>query len=278
MNQSISLWQRTLRRPHSSLRDRKVSRTRATRRIFRPMPRRKTGTRRLLRRLAAGTTMKNKFRRYVTANHKEITGRLKGGAKKRTVGQVPSEEPIPQTPCKRRYLANIVDDAVQDGWVKVLETGHVTPHKLSSIGQTTGKTLARQEARYVPAVTEFDNGEEEIVSFPEWDKREADAFNRIPSVPPVGISIEDEVALLFKSKAPHPCGARISNYEAYVLELKMEEMFRRVLDRLKYESPAQHRLLLTYFAGVRRGQPFSKKTSNKVAAIVEKLRRWAGQK
>lgn len=218
--------------------------------------------------------------------HPEISGRLKGGARKRTRGHVPLEDPvldvagkpILDAAGKPKYLANIVDDAVQAGWDKVLEagpSGDISPRKLSSIGQTTGKTLAREERRYAPAVTEYDDGEETVTPLAPWDKEIARAYPSVPCVPPLDISIEDEVRLLFKSKAPHPCGGRISDYESYVAELKLEEP-RKLLARLKRENPGQHRLLLTYFKGVRRGRPFSKTVSNRVAAIVEKLRRWAG--
>ncbi len=196
-----------------------------------------------------------------TGRHKEISGRLRAGAVQRVYG---------------RY--DLLDDAEQAGWVNILSSGKklVSIRKLSSIGQTAGKTLSRREARYVPAIVEFDDGEETLTPLAPWDRETAEAYHRTPSVvPPANISISDEVALLFKGKAPHPCGGSTSAYEAYVHELKQVE-FRGLLGRLARENPAQHRLLLAYFAGVRRGRAFSKKTSNRVAAIVEKLRRWAG--
>jgi len=141
----------------------------------------------------------------------------------------------------------LVDEAVQSGWVKMLEDGVATVEdkQANIVGQTVGRDVVREERKYVSLPETRENEDGEMTSVAPWDV--------------------------------------IDSSDRYRLDPLLEQIFGEghteeqegILQQFCKDSSDDFGFLMNYLAARRKEGRFTRKERNRVGAIIKKLRRRA---
>jgi hypothetical protein len=177
------------------------------------------------------------------------TRSLRAGASKSIPSHFRSDKFLGYSKTGREIVSttDFVRDAVQDGWVQLLEDA-ARDGQANGLGRSAGRDLVREQRRYVLLPQDRVDETGDSTTTAPWDEIDSSDYYRA--------NFADDVRRALIS-AKH-------------------DQQRGVLLQLRDERPDDYEFLISYLAGRRKGR-FTRQERNRAGSIIERLRRAAAK-